>query len=311
MSKLFGALMAVGVVLFILAEGVRSRDWRDMVRTGLWVGLPYAAVVALFVVAFSAVSGDFIAAVLGHHLQQGRGTPAPQVIDKALLLYWQYITAQPLLWALAAAGVVAVWRGAPERRVFAWQLPTLLAFLGMTRDLQARHFTYAVPSLVICAAVGLAWLLGHARRLWPWGRSRWLLSAPAIALVVIVLAPQLGHNAWVRSWAEHDHARMGRLPGRPHRAGRHDHLRLSWPQLLRAAADDASGGRHLARGRQERPDSRRRSDRRDRAEPGAHGAAERGSGGAPVCEPAGLSRCSSSTCRSTFTCSSARSTTIA
>jgi hypothetical protein len=206
-SKLFGALMMVGVGLFIVAEGIRTRDWRDMLRTGLWVGLPYVATVALFVAAFSVVSRDFVAAVLGHHLQQGKGTPAPRVIGKALALYWEYVRSQPLLWALALVAALASWRGGPEhhgseRRVFLWQLLTLLAFLGMTRDLQARHCTYVVPSLAVCAAAGLGWLLAAARRLWPWGKGRWLVALPGVALLVAMLAPQMGRNAWVRSWSE-------------------------------------------------------------------------------------------------------------
>ncbi|MEN6479257.1 MAG: phospholipid carrier-dependent glycosyltransferase [Anaerolineales bacterium] len=202
MSKLFGALMMAGVGIFVLAEGVRTRDWRDMLHTGLWLAVPYLCIVLGFTAAFSLVSPDFVAAVLGHHLRQGSGMPVPQVIDKGLILYWDYVRTQPVLWALAVVGIVASLHGAPERRAFVWQLPTLLAFLAMTRELQARHFTYAVPSIVACAAVGLGWLLTRGAQSWHWRGSRGVLGIVGAALIVAVLVPQLRHNAMVAAWTD-------------------------------------------------------------------------------------------------------------
>ncbi|MGI6374400.1 MAG: phospholipid carrier-dependent glycosyltransferase [Anaerolineae bacterium] len=202
MSKLFGALMMVGVALFILAEALRSRNWRDMATTGLWTAVPYLMVVLGLTGLFTLVSRDFVAAVLGHHLRQGSGTPAPQVVGKALTLYWDYVRTQPVLWTLAALGIVAAHCAEPEKRVFVWQLPTLLAFLAMTRDLQARHFTYAVPSIALCAGVGLTWGLARAGRLWRWRGARWALSLCGVGVMAAVLLPQMSHNEWVASWAD-------------------------------------------------------------------------------------------------------------
>jgi len=202
MSKLFGALMMAGVVLFVLAEGVRTRDWHDMLRTGLQVVGTYLLVVLGMTALFSLVSREFVAAVLGHHLRQGSGTPLPQVIAKGLRLYWDYLRTQPVLWGLAALGILAAHRGSPEQRVFVWQLPTMLAFLAMTRDLQARHFTYAVPSIALCAGTGLTWGLAALERLWPGRRARWALGIGGAALLLAGLWPQMAHNAWVASWAD-------------------------------------------------------------------------------------------------------------
>ena len=41
-AKLFGALTMLGLGLFVLAEGVRGRDWRRMWFSGLWLSIPYA-----------------------------------------------------------------------------------------------------------------------------------------------------------------------------------------------------------------------------------------------------------------------------
>ncbi len=38
MSKLFGVLMLGGVLVFVLAEGLRARRWRDTLAVVLWVG---------------------------------------------------------------------------------------------------------------------------------------------------------------------------------------------------------------------------------------------------------------------------------
>lgn len=203
MSKLFGALPLAGVGLFLLAEFLTTRDWRDAARIGLTVGLPFVAIVAVILGTFVALTPETLGAVLGHHLRQGQGMPATQVIAKALGLYWDYVRHQPAYVALGLGGALLTLRG--ERgvaRVYAWQLPTALAFLVLTRDLQARHLTYLVPALA--ALGGLA-----ADRLWaalaarlPRRWSSVAATAATAAVVALALWPHVAKNALVASWRD-------------------------------------------------------------------------------------------------------------
>lgn len=202
MAKLFGALIIAGVGLFVLAEGIRTRDWGDMWRSALLIGGSFAVILALFAIAFSIVSPEFIKAVLGHHLMQGSGTPWLEVVTKGLALYWDYVKTQPLFFLLAAVGGWRSFQGRPGERVYLWQVPTALAFLAMTRGLQGRHFTYVVPSLAALASLGLLYLVRLAS-----GHRRWQRALVALAsgVIVAVLArPYLAKNEMVASWGGDD-----------------------------------------------------------------------------------------------------------
>ncbi|MFH1086575.1 MAG: phospholipid carrier-dependent glycosyltransferase, partial [Chloroflexota bacterium] len=221
LSKLFGGLAAVGVGLFILVDGLAQRDlsdpsdlrgprdWRGPLRALLAVFVPYALLLALVTVAFTALTHYFVPGVLGHHLRQGSGTPALMVLRKALGLYRDYALAQPAYVALAAVGLaLALASRQRAARLFFWQAPTALAFLAITRELQPRHLTYLVPSLAAGGGVAL-WVA--ARRLARWRRQadwrRWPGFALAALLVIGGLAaalyPQVVRNAWVLGWEEH------------------------------------------------------------------------------------------------------------
>ncbi len=206
MSKLFGALWMAGVGLFILAEGVRTRRWREMWARGLAVGVPFALVVGGMTLAFCKAAPGFIAAVLEHHLRQGSGTPLPQVILKGLVLFRDFVKAQPAYIALAALGVYVAWRRPdPLGRLFVCQLPTAIVFLFMTRELQERHLTYLAPSLA--ALGGLTLAEGWQRLAGSAGRRAWwrgvLATLCALAALAAALWPHSAFDAWVARWEEH------------------------------------------------------------------------------------------------------------
>ncbi|MCD6518720.1 MAG: phospholipid carrier-dependent glycosyltransferase [Anaerolineae bacterium] len=205
MAKLFGALIAAGVGLFVFIESVRLRDWKRLLHVGLWMGLPFLLVVVLISSLFLYLSPEFIADVLGHHLRQGRGTPWSQVLRKGLSLYRDFFRIQPAYIFLAfGGGAFSLYRQKrPMSLLFLCQVPTALAFLLMTRELQVRHLTYLVPSL---AAMG-GFFLDRVRTWeWPRRRSGGRLGIELALLIAlgVALAPHVKYNAWVASWEEHD-----------------------------------------------------------------------------------------------------------
>jgi len=202
MSKLFGALPMAGIGLFLLVEWWTSRDWRDTVRTGLTVAVPFTLVVMAIGGTFSVLAPDFIAAVLGHHLRQGRGTPAPEVVGKALVLYRDYALAQPAYIALAAWGAAVSLNGRRGLRgVFVWQLPTALAFMALTRDLQARHLAYLVPALGALGGIALDRLWSALEARLPLRRGL-VAATGTMAALGLALWPQVARNALVTSWRD-------------------------------------------------------------------------------------------------------------
>jgi len=206
MSKLFGALSVAGLALFILVEGVRTRDWRDMVMTGLQVGIPFVLIIFSISGLFMWMAPNFVADVLGHHLRQGSGTPLLQVVGKGLGLYWDFVRGQPVYALLALVGLLAIcWRRNHLGRVFVCQVPTALAFLFMTRGLQERHLTYLIPVLAAGAALGLVLIWeGIAAK-----GSKWPRQALAIALLAVGLAAV----AYVQAHTSPDDVVMSDYPG--------------------------------------------------------------------------------------------------
>ncbi len=204
MSKLFGALYVAGIGLFLLAEAFRTREWRDFWRVSLSFGVPFAFSVLSIGGHFYLKSPAFIADVLGHHLRQGRGTPAWMVVLKGLKLYWDLLKGQPILVTLGLVGLGISWRREPRLgRVCAWQVPTMLSFLAMTRGLQERHLTYVIPFLISGAAIALRQalsLLQKESHLW----RRLAGTVGLTVLLALMIWPSVRYNAWVASWEEHD-----------------------------------------------------------------------------------------------------------
>ncbi len=206
LSNLFGLLPLVGCLFFLAARAWRERAWGQEMRSALWMGVPCALVGGLTVGLFLLLTPNFLSAVLGHHLQQGRQLTAWQVALKGLKLYWDFCRAQPIFMLLALIGGLRSLRSQHRlASIFIWQLPTALAFLLLSRELQLRHLVYLVPSLAALTAIGLDPLWG-SRRL-SWGALAWRGGLIAL-LLGAALYPSWIENQRVAALWEQDTQRL-------------------------------------------------------------------------------------------------------
>lgn len=206
LANLFGLLPLLGCFLFLAARARRDRAWRLAMRSALWMGIPCVLLCALAVGLFSLLAPRFLSAVVGHHLRQGRELARWQVALKGLRLYWEYCRAQPVLMLLALMGALRSLRSRDRLgSVFVWQVPTALAFLLLSRDLQARHLVYLVPSLAALTAFVLDTLWASGRR--GWGAQAW--RGGLITLVMgAALYPSWRENRRVAALWERDTQRL-------------------------------------------------------------------------------------------------------
>jgi hypothetical protein len=206
LANLFGLLPLLGCFLLVVIRAGKGRSWLEGMQKALWIGMPCVLLGGLVVGLFLVLAPDFLNAVLGHHLRQGRQLVWWQVALKGLKLYWNYCRAQPVLVLLALVGALRSWRVRPRLALlFVCQLPTALAFLFLSRDLQARHLVYLVPSLAALAATGLELIWGAACR--SRGAVAWR-SALVTLLMGAALFPSWRSNRAVASLRESDTERL-------------------------------------------------------------------------------------------------------
>jgi len=169
LSKLFGPLAMAGCMLWLLADGhQRHRPLRAVALDAAVFVAGFSAVLVLGIGAFLIASPDVIAAVVGHHLRQGAGQPLTDVIGKGLIFYTQVLRnyGNGLLLLVSIAVAWMAWRSRARRTLlFGWQLPTLLGFLVLSRQLFPRHIIYLVPAMATLFAVGMSWLIETGRRM--------------------------------------------------------------------------------------------------------------------------------------------------
>ena len=159
LCKLFGVLPFAGCLLFLLYEALRSRE-RRAIGDALWLTGAFAAIAGTAFIVFQLISPTFLKAVLGHHLMQGRELSRLQVFLKGLRFYWAYFRGNPLFLLLAIPAMAKGLRAkAGLRALFPWQIPTVAAFLFLSRSLQDRHLVYLVPALSVLSASFLERLL--------------------------------------------------------------------------------------------------------------------------------------------------------
>jgi hypothetical protein len=206
LANLFGSLPLLGCFLLLASRAWRERRWGQEVRKVLWMGVPFALLGGATAGFFLPLAPNFLNAVLGHHLRQGRQLTHWQVVLKGLKLYWIHCRAQPVLMFLALVGIIRSLRARSHlASTFVWQLPTALAFLFVSRDLQARHLVYLVPSLTALAAIGLDPIWGSHHHGW---RALVWRSALITLLLGAALYPSWRDNRGVASWWERDTQRM-------------------------------------------------------------------------------------------------------
>ncbi|HIP96713.1 MAG TPA: glycosyltransferase family 39 protein [Anaerolineae bacterium] len=180
LSKLFGLLPLGGCLLFLgwelLTDARRRR--RPLISGGIMLGA-WLGVVILVFGGLSLAVPDLFDTLIGHHLRQGEQLTRLQVAGKGLKLFGDYLRRYPLflLPALFAAvrEVVRKGRGA----IFAWQMPTALAFLLLSRELGQRHLMILLPSLAALFALALE----------PWLARR---RKPALAVALVWVGLTLG-----------------------------------------------------------------------------------------------------------------------
>ena len=206
LANLFGLLPLLGCLLFLAARAWRERAWGQEMRSALWMGIPCALLGGLAVGLFLLLAPNFLSAVLGHHLRQGRQLTCWQVVLKGLKLYWDYCRGQPIVMFLALIGALRSLRSRGRlASIFVWQFPTALAFLLLSRELQTRHLVYLVPSLAVLSAIGLDLLWGSH----PLG---WLALGWRGGLITLFLAagfyPSWRENRRVAALWERDTQRL-------------------------------------------------------------------------------------------------------
>ena len=192
LTKLFGALALGGLGLYVLLgpgargqgpgteEGIRNTEYgirnrddgirntqyaiRNRLLTALTLGAPSVLVAGGVMGAFLARVPETWTAVFGHQLMQGGQLSRWDVLVKGLDFYAVYFTQYAPLLVFALPMAVQVWRAGGRRTLLAWQLPTLLAFILLSRELWARHLVYLVPALVGLWALSLEPMLAWTRR---------------------------------------------------------------------------------------------------------------------------------------------------
>jgi hypothetical protein len=178
--KLFSFLVVAGIVGYLLWEALcHQRTWSQMIGDALALLTPYSIVVGGVIGVYWITVPKFYGAVFGHQLMQGATRNRGEVLLKGVEFFIRYLQSYGVMIALAVP--VAVWSIRRTDRpvaLFAWQLPTALAFLLLSRELFARHLLYLVPSLAVLLAVALYTVL-HS----PAPRFLWL------GLVIGVIAP--------------------------------------------------------------------------------------------------------------------------
>ena len=203
LNKLFGFLPLVGCILYLLYAWLRERrPFREVLGEGLALGVPALLLVGGAAVVFMRITPYFFTAVFEHHTMQGAALSRWQTILKGLRFYQSYIVGQPIAAGLAVLGAMAVLRHssvarrgqAIETLVF-WQVPTVLAFLGLTRPLLSHHLAYLVPAVATLSAISLWLLLRGHWRIWeteatvgagnPTQRRVWAVVALVVGLVAV------------------------------------------------------------------------------------------------------------------------------
>ena len=162
LSKLFGPLPLAACLAWLGGEAVllRRRTLRSAVRDGLIPLIACGATVAVVMGGFLLISSEVIEATVGHHLRQGAGIGMVQAFKNGLAFYTLYLrqNSNALLAFVAVAAGVLAWRQRDRAAsLFAWQLPTALIFLVLTRDAYERHLIYLVP------AMGTLWAMWMCR----------------------------------------------------------------------------------------------------------------------------------------------------
>lgn len=193
--KLFGILPAAGTGLWLVWDWFQyRRPTRAAVSNILALILPMALTGGLIAVGFLLIAPNFLELVLGHHLAQGSDLSLLRVLLNKLRLYAEYVSFYPVLIAISFLSVIMAVRQRDVRMRWVWQLPTVAAFLVISRQFGQRHFMYLLPTFSLLAG----WLLADFLR----DRQRYWLALMASILFVLYAVPAARTNADRASWVD-------------------------------------------------------------------------------------------------------------
>ncbi len=202
--KLFAVLPAAGMGLWLLWDWYRSRRrLKDLFLNVAALALPMATVAGLTMLAFILFEPAFLDLVLGHHLAQGGDLSFVQVLLNKLRLYAVYARFYPVLVIVGLLSAAVGLRRGDIRQRWLWQIPTVAAFLVISREFGQRHFMYLLPTLSLLVAWFLAELLRHHRRRW--------LGAAALLVLGLIVVPAVRANADRASWNDTETAELANL----------------------------------------------------------------------------------------------------
>ena len=212
--KLFAALAFGGLLLYVLSpwrgrtdalalagiEGRRSAprpptwDWgglRARVPEALALVVPAALVAGGVLLAFLVVVPETYTAIFGHQLMQGSHLSRLDVFWKGLEFYRVYFGQYAPILVFALPMAIVVWRRGGRWTLLAWQLPTVVAFVLLSRELWARHLVYLAPAMAGLFAASIEPML-------TWPRRGFLL----LALIGAVLLPWLFNDSVQAHYSE-------------------------------------------------------------------------------------------------------------
>ena len=189
--KLFGLLPLAGCLLALGWRWLKGQSSRP--RT-LFLGL---ALLSPYLILTGGVLGYYFFAVptfcrnvIGVNTVVGSQPSWLSIVLRGIVFYIAHFLSNSSLLILALPAAVQVSKRGNVCQVLAWQIPTVLAFLLIPRELHNRHLMYLLPSLVLLFAAALRPLLGQPRR-----------SFLAVSLIGAVCFP----------WLVADSLRVGRI----------------------------------------------------------------------------------------------------
>lgn len=194
MSKLFGLLPAAGVGLWLLWRWWQRRaSFAPLLRQAIALGGPLLLVVGLVGGGFSLFVPHFFELTVGHHLAQGSELEAATIAQNKLALFAEYAGFYSIFSAAAIVSALIGFIRGDARTAWAWQLPLVLSFFALSRQLGQRHFMFILPA----ASLLIGWLLADALtgRYRGWGR---LFAVIALAGILIpAVQTNLDRAGWV------------------------------------------------------------------------------------------------------------------
>ncbi|MHB0859412.1 MAG: ArnT family glycosyltransferase [Anaerolineae bacterium] len=214
LCKLFGFLPLGGCFLYLLgAWRIGKRPFRTVLGQGLALGLPVLFTVGAVALVFDRLEPYFFTAVFEHHAMQGDQLTLWGQLGKAGLFYLDFMRSRPLATVLAALGAyLLVRRKEGGSLLLVCQLPTVLAFIPLSRSLMPRHLTYLAPVLVTLAAYALVQLLSWASGSHVKPKSHgWAKKLVVVALAVGAVLPWALEDGVLTQWYENGSAKLAAL----------------------------------------------------------------------------------------------------